>query len=140
MSITLPPSAPNRTNPSVFSQRMDDFLAWLVTAVPEFNALAIAAEGFTVVSGTTEFDFAAGVNRKFTPTATATLTTTVPPSGTLCHLILTTSGTTSYTLTFGSGFTTTGTRTTGTVSGKVYALTFVSDGTTLIETSRTAAM
>ncbi|WP_152968487.1 pyocin knob domain-containing protein [Gemmobacter sp. LW-1] len=42
MPITLPPPAPSRNNPATFSPRMDSFLAWLVTAVPEFNALALA--------------------------------------------------------------------------------------------------
>ncbi|WP_426031933.1 hypothetical protein [Cypionkella sp. TWP1-2-1b2] len=40
--VTTPPVAPNRAIPLLFSQRMDDFLAWLVIAVPEFNTLALS--------------------------------------------------------------------------------------------------
>jgi hypothetical protein len=83
-----------------------------------------------------------GVNdvAKLTPTADRTYTSTVPTAGQRKTLIVLTSGTDSYTLTFGSGFKTTGTLATGTVTAKVFTISFVSDGTNLIETSRTAAM
>lgn len=59
MAITTPPAAPSRNNPATFSDRMDAFLAWLVTAVPEFNSLAILANGGTyhVVSSPTDTSF-----------------------------------------------------------------------------------
>jgi hypothetical protein len=75
-----------------------------------------------------------------TPNATATYTTTVPPAGTRCTLIILTSGTTSYTITFGSGFRTTGTLVTGTVTARTFTISFVSNGSSVIETSRTVAM
>jgi hypothetical protein len=56
------------------------------------------------------------------------------------HFIITTSGTTSYTLTFGTNFKSTGTLATGTTTAKVFVITFVYDGTNLNEVSRTAAM
>ncbi len=77
---------------------------------------------------------------KVTPTANATYTTTVPAAGTQCVLLILTSGTTSRTITFGSGFKPVGTLATGTTSARVFALEWVSDGTSLYETSRTAAM
>lgn len=77
---------------------------------------------------------------KVTPTANRTYTTTVPTAGQRKTLIVLTSGTSSYTLTFGTGFKTTGTLATGTVTAKVFVVNFVSDGTSLIETSRTTAM
>lgn len=55
-------------------------------------------------------------------------------------LIITTSGTNSYTLTFGTGFVTTGTLATGASDAKVFVIDFVSNGTSLIEVSRTTAM
>lgn len=55
-------------------------------------------------------------------------------------LIVLTSGTTSRTLTFGTGFITTGTLATGTVTAKRFVLEFITDGTNVIEMSRTAAM
>lgn len=75
-----------------------------------------------------------------TPTANLTVTTTVPRAGMRRTLILLTSGTTSYTYTFGTGFKSAGTLATGTVTGKRFVLDFVSDGTYLIETRRTAAL
>lgn len=51
-----------------------------------------------------------------------------------------TSGTTSYTLTFGTGTKNQGTLATGTVSAKTFAVSFVFDGTNWVETSRTSAM
>ena len=75
-----------------------------------------------------------------TPNATGTFTTTVPSAGTECFLIIVTSGVISYTLTFGTGFITTGVLTTGAITAKTYTLSFISDGTNLIELSRTIAM
>ena len=61
-------------------------------------------------------------------------------AGQKINIIITTSGTTTYTLTFGTNFKSTGTLATGTVSAKVFVISFVSDGTNLNETCRTAAM
>jgi hypothetical protein len=76
---------------------------------------------------------------KVTPTATGTFTTTVPPAGSRADLIILTSGTTSYTMTFGMGFKAVGTLVTGTVTAKYFTVHFISDGTNLIEAGRTAA-
>ena len=62
--------------------------------------------------------------------------TTKAVSGNHYSLIITTSGTTSYTITFGTGFTSVGTLETGTTSGIVYLLDFVYDGTTFREQDR----
>lgn len=69
-----------------------------------------------------------------------TLTTTVPPAGTTARVIIVTSGTTSRIVTFGTGFKATGTLLTGTASNRRFVVTFVSDGTQLLETSRTIAI
>jgi hypothetical protein len=94
----------------------------------------------TLANGTTALALATNSTVKVTPTATATLTTTVPAAGTHCHVIVLTAGTTTFTLTFGTGFKPTGTLATGTVAARVFVLSFVSDGTSLYEVSRTAAM
>lgn len=52
MALTTPPTAPNRAEPTSFSARMDDFLAWLVAAVPEFNALSLMTSSGTFTTGT----------------------------------------------------------------------------------------
>lgn len=51
-----------------------------------------------------------------------------------------TSGTSSFTLTFGANFKSTGTLATGTVTAKVFIVQFLFDGTNFNEVSRTAAM
>lgn len=91
-------------------------------------------------AGTTAMGFGTDNVVRVTPNATATYTTTVPPAGAICVLSILTSGTTSYTITFGTGFKTTGTLATGTVSARYFNITFVSDGTDLIETARTVAI
>lgn len=91
-------------------------------------------------AGTTAMAFGTDNVVRVTPNATATYTTTVPAAGAICVLSILTSGTTSYTITFGTGFKATGTLATGTVSARYFNITFVSDGTNLIEMSRTVAI
>jgi hypothetical protein len=101
------------------------------THAPTYAALA---------NGTTALALATNSTVKVTPTATATLTTTVPAAGTHCHVIILTAGTTTFTLTFGTGFKPTATLATGTVAARVFVLSWISDGSSLYEVSRTAAM
>jgi hypothetical protein len=75
-----------------------------------------------------------------TISANATLTTTVPPAGTTARVIIVTSGVTSRTVIFGTGFKATGNLLTGAFANRRFVLTFVSDGTQLLETSRTIAI
>lgn len=99
------------------------------------------AGGYTAhTAGTVAMALATNSVVKVTPNATATFTTTVAPAGSRAAVIVVTSGTTSYTITFGTGFLTTGTLATGTTTAKTFVIEFVSDGTTMIETGRTTAM
>lgn len=66
--------------------------------------------------------------------------TTGAVAGRTYSLVITTSGTTSRTLTFSTNFKTTGTLATGTSSAKKFVITFIFDGTTFTEVSRTTAM
>ena len=75
-----------------------------------------------------------------TISANITMTTRVATLGSRADIIILTSGTTSRTVTFGTGFKTTGTLATGTASGKYFVISFVSNGSFMIETSRTVAM
>ena len=43
MTISLPPTAPSRQDPATFSDRADAFASWLVSAVPQFNDLAVGS-------------------------------------------------------------------------------------------------
>jgi len=92
-----------------------------------------------LTNGATAISFGTNTCAKVTPTATASFTTTVPSAGVECTLIVLTNGTVSYTITFSTGFKPVSTLATGTTSGKYFTITFISDGTNLIETGRTAA-
>lgn len=74
-----------------------------------------------------------------TPGEDETLTVSGGVAGEYITLRVLTSGTTSRTLTFGTGFKSTGTLATGTTSAKKFVLRFVHDGTEFCEVSRTAA-
>lgn len=93
-----------------------------------------------LADGTTAMGFGVNTSVRVTPTANATYTTTVPVAGSTRVLLILTSGTTSRTITFGTGFKTTGTLATGTVTARIFAVSFLSDGTNLYETARTVAM
>jgi len=75
-----------------------------------------------------------------TISANITMTTSVATLGSRADIIIVSSGITSRTVTFGTGFKTTGTLATGTSDGKFFVISFVSNGTFMIETSRTVAM
>jgi hypothetical protein len=75
-----------------------------------------------------------------TISANVTMTTDVATLGSRADIIIVNSGVTSRTVTFGTGFKTTGTLATGTSDGKFFVISFVSNGNFMIETSRTVAM
>lgn len=79
--------------------------------------------------------------KTITPTGACTFNATGGKGGARCTFIVTTSGTSSFTLTFGTNFKAAGTLATGTTTAKVFAVSFVNkDGTLWVETGRTAAM
>lgn len=74
-----------------------------------------------------------------TSSTASTITATVPRAGYVLRISFTTDGTAGNVITFSTGFKTTGTYTLATAN-KYYSIVFVSDGTNLIELSRTAAV
>ncbi len=97
--------------------------------------------GFVILANDTLAQaLATNINTRITVTAARTLTTTVPAAGVRCSVMVLTSGTTSYTITFGAGFKPAGTLATGTTTNRVFIVNFISNGTNLYETGRTAAM
>lgn len=97
--------------------------------------------GFQALSNdTTAQELNTYINTRVTVTANRTLTTTVLPAGEVGSVTILTSGTTSYTVTFGSGFKPVGTLATGTATAKKFQISFKSDGTNMIEMCRTAAL
>lgn len=93
-----------------------------------------------LANGATDMQFDINSVVKVTPNADATLTSSVPTAGVSVYLMVLTSGTTPYTLTFGAGFKSTGTLSTGATSSRMFVLHFISDGTNLYEVSRTVAI
>ncbi len=110
------------------------------TAIDGTGKYLPTADYWAASNGATAMGFGTYATCKVIPTGNATYTTTVPDAGTKCVLLVLTSGGSSYTITFGTGFKTTGTLATGTTTDRVFALAFISDGTNLYEVSRTAAM
>ncbi len=99
------------------------------------TAVALATSGTIAVTMTDSEVFT------ITPAGACTFNASGGYAGKRCNFIVTTSGTTSYTLTWGTNFKTTGTLATGTTTAKVFVVNFVcKDGTTWVETGRTAAM
>lgn len=104
-------------------------------------ASGVISGGYVALTaGATAMVFRSDNVIRVTPNATATYTTTVPPAGTICVLSILTSGSVSYTITFGTGFKSTGTLATGVTSARYFQITFVSDGVNLLEMSRTTAI
>lgn len=93
-------------------------------------------------SNATTLDCSKGDVWTYTPTEATTITPINLAPGQRITIHFLTSGTTSYTVTFGAPFKVTGTLATGTTSGKYFAVSFTcnSAGTLLIEDSRTTAM
>lgn len=71
-----------------------------------------------------------------TPTGACTLNAATVGLNHILTVIVTTAGTTSYNVTFGTNFKSAGVIATGATSGKVWTATFVGDGTTYVEISR----
>lgn len=100
----------------------------------------IAGKFEDVGTNPTALNLAVNKASKLTVTAAITITTTVPPAGATAYVIIENGDSTNRVITFGTGFATTGTLSTGFVSsGRRFVVSFVSDGTRLIESSRTAS-
>lgn len=81
-----------------------------------------------------------GTYKAITPTGACTFNATGGVAGQTCSFVITTSGASSFVLTWGTAFKTVGTLATGTTSGKVFTVSFIYDGTNWNECSRTTAM
>jgi len=115
----------NTTDPGAANLSVSGQLTRLFTDVGTNTAAQALATNFT---------------SQVTISANTTLTTTVPPAGTTARVVIVTSGTVSRTVTFGTGFASTGTLATGTTTARRFVVTFISDGTRLLESSRTTAI
>ena len=116
-----------------------DDASLLGSSIASFKRIAQTVVPVTSAS-TIALDTTLGGIFTLTPAHTATINAASVIAGREIALVITTSGTNSFTLTFGTNFKSTGTLATGTSTGKVFVIRFVSDGTNWNETSRTTAM
>lgn len=106
-------------------------LGTMATWTPTVAATSATTGAMTVAMGE-------GV-RTITPTGACTFNASGGVAGQRCTFSITTSGVSSFTLTWGTNFRKTGTLATGTTSARFFAVSFVClDGTTWTETARTA--
>lgn len=91
-------------------------------------------------AATIALDTALGNTFTHTPSQGETINAATVVPGQRLTFIITTSGTSSFTLTFSTNFKSTGTLATGTVSAKVFTIEFISDGTNYNEVARSTAM
>ncbi len=91
-------------------------------------------------TGTVNVNPYQGDTLTITPTGAVTLNALWSAVDKIIKIIVTTSGASSFNITFGSNFKSQGILATGTASGKVFVVTFVGDGTNFNEMCRTTAM
>jgi len=102
----------------------------------------IEPSGYSALSASSPItvDFTKAKVYTLTPTSATSLIASGGFNGQSAKLIITTSGTTTYILTFSTNFKTTGTLATGTTSGAVYVIDLICYNGTWYEVSRTTAM
>ena len=131
----------------------DSHATRLAVTDPTENRTVTLPDGSGVVGLEAKAVLTAGATVSFAPGASVSCYTLTPGEdetisavttgavpGRAYFLVVTTSGTTSRTLTFGTGFKVSGTLATGTVNAKTLVLCFIYDGSAFNEVSRTAAM
>jgi hypothetical protein len=114
---------------------------------PGAGAFTVLRSGVTASLATTDPVDVSTVNATgnvipYTPSQSATVNaaSVTGTAGQDLTFVVTTGGTSSFTITFGTHFKSVGTLATGTVSGKVFVVRFVSDGVNYNEVARTVAM
>jgi hypothetical protein len=131
-------------------------LAWLMMGATtlfnlttQFAGILPLANGGTgynqtvtaLTPGTTvALDASLGPVYTLTPAQAETINGSNCTSGRHFNVIITTSGTSSFVLTFSANFKAAGTLATGTSTAKVFQVSFMCNGTTAVEEGRTAAM
>lgn len=104
------------------------------------GTLRVTTRTALAASGTDTLDPTLGEIFTLAPSAAVTIDGASAAVGSRAYLVITTSSTSAFTVTFGTGFKSQGTLSAGTLSGKVFVVAFIGDGTNMNEVSRTAAM
>jgi hypothetical protein len=111
---------------------------WPSLTISSANAPLVVA-ALSATTGTVSVDFSTCDIATVTPTGDITLNASAPLAKTV-SLRVTTSGTTSRTITFGTNFKSSGTLSTGTVTAKSFIVKFDGDGAAFFEFARSAAL
>lgn len=115
-------------------------LATKVTGIIPFASNAGTSAATSATTGTMTVSMVTKIIT-ITPTNACTFNGSGGVTGQTSTFVITTSGVSSFTLTWGTNYKTTATLATGTVTAKIFAVTFLcTNGTQWIEISRTAAM
>jgi hypothetical protein len=105
----------------------------------KFTSIATVVTALTP-SATVSVDPTLGGVFTLVPNATANINAASVINGQVIKLVITTSGTAAYTLTFNTNFKSTGTLSTGSLNGKVFTIEFIGAGGVYNEVCRTSAM
>lgn len=132
-------SAANLTNFPTFNQNTSGTAAGLSAVLSFANGGIGAGAATTATTGT----MTVTMNTEMitiTPSGACTFNASGGVTGQRITFVITTSGTTSFVLTFGTNFKSTATLATGTTTAKIFAVSFLcTNGTQWVEFSRTAA-
>lgn len=103
-----------------------------------FDSRVLSAESDALATGASPVTLDCDGSNHFTwtPDQAATVNASNVNNGQSVYLVITTSGTTSYTITFGTNFKSSGTLATGTTDGAVHIIEFFCSGGNLVEVNR----
>ncbi len=117
-----------------------DLTSKVTGVLPFANGGSAGAAATSATTGTMTVSMVTTVIT-ITPSGACTFNASGGVTGQRATFVITTSGVSSFVLTFNTNFKAAGTLSTGTTTAKVFAVSFVcKDGTTWVETSRTIAM
>lgn len=131
-------TAPNSTVTNAMLAGSIDLTTKVINALPFANGGIGTAAATSATTGTMTVNMTTEIIT-ITPTGACTFNASGGVTGQRVTFIITTSGVSSFTLTWGTNYKTTATLATGTTTAKKFCVTFLYDGTIWIETNRTAA-
>jgi len=116
------------TNDTILKTMITDTAAFLALGCKPNITASGAGTALPATTGTISVTMD-GSLKTLVPTGACTLNATGGNIGQTCTFVITTSGTTTYNITFGTAFKSNGVLATGAVTAKVFTITFIYDGT-----------
>jgi hypothetical protein len=107
-----------------------------------FDDRVVSADSDALATGASPVTLDCNGSHHFTwtPDQAATVNASNVTNGQSVFLVITTSGTTSFTITFGTNFKSSGTLATGTTDGAIHIIEFLASGGNLVEVNRTTGL